>query len=139
MAKNYKHLTTQERAVVMTMRDDQCSIRSIAKRLCRSAGTIAREVQRTSGAGIYDANLAHAQCHARRLMPRRLSKNSHRSAPVSRSISPTRTALGNAARMRIRTACYANICPRGSDLSIYSKDELDAIALSRNTRSQARL
>jgi hypothetical protein len=31
---------------------------------------------------------------------------------VSRSISPTRTALGNAARMRIRTACYANICPR---------------------------
>jgi hypothetical protein len=24
MAKNYKHLTTQERAVVMTMRDDQC-------------------------------------------------------------------------------------------------------------------
>jgi IS30 family transposase len=74
MAKNYKHLTTQERAVVMTMRDDQCSIRSIAKRLCRSASTIAREVQRTSGAGIYDANLAHAQCHARRLIPRRLPK-----------------------------------------------------------------
>jgi hypothetical protein len=24
MAKNYKHLTTQERAVVMIMRDDQC-------------------------------------------------------------------------------------------------------------------
>jgi IS30 family transposase len=60
MAKNYKHLTTQERAVVMTMRDDQCSIRSIAKRLCRSASTVSREVQRTSGAGIYDANLAHA-------------------------------------------------------------------------------
>jgi len=31
MAKIYKHLTTQERAVVMTMRDDQCSTRSIAK------------------------------------------------------------------------------------------------------------
>lgn len=74
MAKIYKHLTTQERAVVMTMRDDQCSTRSIAKRLCRSASTISRELKRTSGSGIYDADAAHTQCHARRVLPRRLPK-----------------------------------------------------------------
>jgi IS30 family transposase len=42
MPKNYFHLTPQDRAVVMLMRDDQCSIRSIAKRLGRSASTISR-------------------------------------------------------------------------------------------------
>lgn len=56
MAKIYKHLITQERAVVMTMRADLCSIRSIAKRLCRSASTIDHELKRTSGAGVYDAD-----------------------------------------------------------------------------------
>ena len=74
MAKFYKHLTTQERAVVMTMRDDLCSIRSIAKRLCRSASTIGRELKRTGDAGVYDANLAHLQCQARRIAPRRIAK-----------------------------------------------------------------
>jgi transposase, IS30 family len=74
MSKIYKHLTTQERAVVMTMRADQCSARSIAKRLCRSPSSISRELKRTSGAGVYDANLAHLQCHARRVAPRRIPK-----------------------------------------------------------------
>ncbi|RUT67621.1 IS30 family transposase, partial [Flavobacterium cupreum] len=74
MAKIYKHLTTQDRAVVMTMRDDQCSIRSIAKRLCRSPSTISRELMRTSGAEVYDAGVADAQCQARRLQPRCLPK-----------------------------------------------------------------
>lgn len=74
MAKIYKHLTTQDRAVVMTMRDDQCSIRSIAKRLCRSPSTISRELMRTSGAEVYDAGVADAQCQARRLQPRWLPK-----------------------------------------------------------------
>jgi transposase, IS30 family len=74
MAKIYKHLTTQDRAIIMTMRDDLCSIRSIAKRLCRSASTIGRELKRTSGAGAYDANLAHSQCQARRLTLRCMPK-----------------------------------------------------------------
>ena len=74
MAKIYKHLTTQERAVVMTMRDDLCSIRSIAKRLCRSPSTIGREIKRTAGAGVYDANQAHLQCQARRIASRRVAK-----------------------------------------------------------------
>jgi IS30 family transposase len=74
MAKIYNHLTTQERAVVMSMRADLCSTRSIAKRLCRSASTISREFKRTSGTGVYDANLAHLQCQARRVAPRRVPK-----------------------------------------------------------------
>jgi len=59
MAKIYKHLTTQERAVVMIMRADECSTRSIVKRLCRSPSTISREFKPTSGSGVYDADLAH--------------------------------------------------------------------------------
>ena len=74
MSNSYKHLSTQERAVVMTMRDDQCSIRSIAKRLCRSASTIGRELKRTTGAVTYEANAAHLQSQARRFAVRRVAK-----------------------------------------------------------------
>jgi IS30 family transposase len=71
MPRIYTHLTTQERAVVMTMRDDQCSIRSIAKRLCRAPSSINRELRRApAGSHIYDANLAHLQSEARRMLPR---------------------------------------------------------------------
>ena len=58
MPKVYPHLTTQERAVVMTMRDDQCSIRAIAKRLGRAPSSISRELRRAPGGIAYDANLA---------------------------------------------------------------------------------
>lgn len=55
MPKIYTHLTTQERAVVMTMRDDQCSIRPIAKCLGRAPSSISRELRRAPGSGSYDA------------------------------------------------------------------------------------
>lgn len=74
MPRIYFHLTTQERAVVMTMRDDQCSVRTIAKRLGRSPSSISREIRRNAGLGAYDANLAHLQSAARRVMPRRAPK-----------------------------------------------------------------
>ena len=74
MPRIYFHLTTQERAVVMTMRDDQCSVRTIAKRLGRSPSSIRREIRRNAGLGAYDANLAHLQSAARRVMPRRTPK-----------------------------------------------------------------
>lgn len=74
MPKIYTHLTTQERAVVMTMRDDQCSIRSIARRLGRAPSSISRELRRAPGSGAYDANLAHQQSYARRIAPRRTPK-----------------------------------------------------------------
>src|SRR3954469_5542255 len=74
MPKIYTHLTTQERAVLMTMRDDQCSIRAIAQRLGRAPSSISRELRRAPGDGVYDANLAHLQSGARRIAPRRLPK-----------------------------------------------------------------
>jgi IS30 family transposase len=58
----------------MTMRDDQCSIRCIAKRLCRSPSTISRELLRSGGSEVYDAGHAHRQSEARRVAPRRLPK-----------------------------------------------------------------
>ena len=74
MPRIYFHLTTQERAVVMTMRDDQCSVRTIAKRPDRSPSSISREIRRNARLGVYDANLAHLQSAARRVMPRRTPK-----------------------------------------------------------------
>ena len=74
MAKIYKDRTAPERVVVVIMRSDLCSTRSIAKRLSRSASTIGGERQRTSGTGVCDANLAHTQCQARLLIPRCLPK-----------------------------------------------------------------
>ena len=58
----------------MTMRDDRCSIRCIAKRLCRSPSTISRELHRTGGTDAYDASRAHRQSEARRVAPRRVPK-----------------------------------------------------------------
>ena len=74
MPRIYCHLTTQERAVVMTMRDDQCSVRTIAKRPDRSPSSISREIRRNARLGVYDANLAHLQSAARRVIPRRTPK-----------------------------------------------------------------
>src|SRR5665647_347506 len=71
---NYTHLTTQERAVVMTMRADSCSARLIAKRLGRSPSSICRELKRSDGVLVYDAIAAHQQSEARRVLPRRASK-----------------------------------------------------------------
>jgi IS30 family transposase len=71
---NYTHLTTQERAVVMTMRADSCSARLIAKRLGRSPSSICRELKRTDGVLVYDAIAAHQRSEALRVVPRRACK-----------------------------------------------------------------
>lgn len=74
MPKTYTHLTTQDRAVVMVMLDDGCSLRAIAKRLCRSPSTLSREFKRSACEGAYDADWAHRQSEARRVAPRRIPK-----------------------------------------------------------------
>ncbi len=74
MAKTYLHLSTQERAIIMCMRDDKCSMRSIAKRLCRSVSAVSRELKRTCGSAIYDANQAHQQSQSRRFAPSKMPK-----------------------------------------------------------------
>src|SRR5471032_124606 len=74
MPRNYIHLTPQDRAVVMLMRDDECSIRSIAKRLCRSASTISRELKRADAAGVCDPNQAQMKELAQHVKPRKVPK-----------------------------------------------------------------
>ena len=74
MTKKYTHITTQERAIISAMRVDLCTVRSIAKRLCRSPSSISREIERAGGAGFYDANKAHLHSQARRLKARRTPK-----------------------------------------------------------------
>ena len=59
----------------MTMRDDQCSIRSIAERLGRSFSSISHERRRAPGSRAYDANTARRQSYTRRMAPRRTSKS----------------------------------------------------------------
>jgi IS30 family transposase len=71
---NYTHLTTQERAVAMTMRADSCSARLIAKRLGRSPSSICRELKRTVGVLVYDAIAAHQRSEVLRVVPRRACK-----------------------------------------------------------------
>jgi IS30 family transposase len=46
VGKQYCHLTSTERAVIMVMRRDGSSLRAIARRLDRDPGTISREVRR---------------------------------------------------------------------------------------------
>lgn len=74
MSKKYHHLTTQERAVIMVMRTELCSIRVIAKKLKRTPSTISREILRADFAAHYDANLANDQAVARRKKVRRILK-----------------------------------------------------------------
>jgi IS30 family transposase len=50
MAKTYNHLSLKERAVMQVMLDHGCSLRAIARKLCRSASTISRELARSGGA-----------------------------------------------------------------------------------------
>jgi IS30 family transposase len=122
-----------------------------------------RELLRTSA---YDANLAHAQCKARRLLPRGLPKlhavlNREPAAMRKTMIYDQGREMHGHKILTERTgdqiwfADPHNPCQRGSnentngllrqympkvsDLLIYSQDPLDAIALSLNTRPRARL
>lgn len=46
---HYTHLRLEERAVIQVMLDHKCSLRAIARKLCRSPSTISREFSRNSG------------------------------------------------------------------------------------------
>jgi IS30 family transposase len=74
MAKIYTHLSVQERAIVMLMWDDKCSIRAIAKRLNRAPSSISRELKRAPDPQTYDVAAAHQHSQTRRHLPRRLPK-----------------------------------------------------------------
>jgi IS30 family transposase len=91
MGTHYEQLTSEERATIMVMSQQQCSARHIARTLHRSASTITRELHRfsnwqgraefasESGSGVvapcsYDARAAGSRARFERFKPRRISK-----------------------------------------------------------------
>jgi len=44
-AKSYNYFTLQDRPLLMRLRDDQCNVHAIAKRLCSSASAICCELK----------------------------------------------------------------------------------------------
>ncbi|WP_337245224.1 IS30 family transposase [Luteimonas sp. gir] len=65
MAKQYSHLSAEERAVLQLERNRGTSLQEIGRRLGRSASTLSREVRR-HGDGIYSAHDAAGSYRARR-------------------------------------------------------------------------
>jgi len=57
MPTSYHHLSSEERAVIMLSRQENHSLRAIARKLRRPVSTISREIQR-SGMSVYDATQA---------------------------------------------------------------------------------
>ena len=74
----YTHLTQYERYQIQALRDNNFSLRHIAKQLARSASTIAREISRTQAAQCYLADAAHALAVNRA----RMCRNARTIAPV---------------------------------------------------------
>ena len=46
MTRTYRQLSAEERGVVMGMKLQDCSVRAIARALCRSPSTVSRELRR---------------------------------------------------------------------------------------------
>lgn len=70
----YHHLSRSERGKIALMMRQRVPIREIARRLCRTASTISREVKRNRNDGSYTANSAQtsyimrrSRCHRKRL------------------------------------------------------------------------
>ena len=79
----YTHLSQYERYQIQALRDNNFSLRHIAKQLARSASTIAREISRTQAAHTQAAQcyLAHA-AQAMALDRARMCRNARTIAPV---------------------------------------------------------
>ncbi|WP_230948819.1 helix-turn-helix domain-containing protein, partial [Burkholderia vietnamiensis] len=73
---NYKHLSAEERAVIMIEKARNTSVRAIARLLGRSASTITRELarNRTEAPRCYDATSAARAYRTRRERSRRQAK-----------------------------------------------------------------
>ena len=70
-----KHLSAEERAMIMLMRRDGLGMRETARFLKRSASTVSRELGRDLGEGeAYVASLAGDQARQHRIKPRKALK-----------------------------------------------------------------
>lgn len=72
MRNRYEHLSAEERACILQMRDQGQSLRRITLLLQRSSSTISREVRRLPEG--YNATLAGRQARQLRQQPRRQRK-----------------------------------------------------------------
>jgi IS30 family transposase len=75
METTYEQLNAEERATIMLMREERCSLRAMARKLHRVPSTITRELARNPGeAGEYDACRAGVRARGQRFKPRRTPK-----------------------------------------------------------------
>ena len=75
MGTNYDQMSAEERASIMLMRDEGCSLRAMARKLHRAPSTISRELARNrTESGTYDARQAGIQARRQRFKTRRTSK-----------------------------------------------------------------
>jgi len=88
MEKHYKHLNTEERVMLMLMRNRGESLRSIGEVLGRSASTLSRELRRNGEVDRYDIRTAVGRARVRRNMPRR-----HRRLRPDSELWPVVTAM----------------------------------------------
>ena len=75
MGNEYEQLSAEERATLMLMRGEGCSVRAMARTLCRAPSTISRELSRNADeVGGYDARAAGVRARRMRFKPRRTPK-----------------------------------------------------------------
>lgn len=77
MAKNYKHLSFDERLCIRLWLTDKQSISEIARRLERAKSSIAAEVKRNKHHGHYEPKRAENKAGKRRKTPRTAPKRNH--------------------------------------------------------------
>lgn len=64
--KKYTHITKTERIKISILLEDGYSIKKIAKKLKRGAGTVSEEIKKNSVKGRYDPDKAHQKARTRR-------------------------------------------------------------------------
>jgi IS30 family transposase len=75
MGTSYEQLSAEERATMMLMLGERCSLRAMARKLHRAPSTISRELARNVGtASAYDARQAGLRARKLRFKPRRPPK-----------------------------------------------------------------
>ena len=111
MSKTYNHLSLEERAGKQVMLDHGCSLRTIARKLCRSTSTISRELAR-SGAAVAEASGVPAPGRPRTACGYRCAKAHQRAQRLARKARVTRKMVhGNALWTRVIETLRGGLSP----------------------------